>query len=69
MATRIDAPAVEGALDIEAVKRYESMSSEEIDAELKQYGIDPAPTITAVNGIVSAKLAELRAANMLKNGR
>ena len=34
------------------------MSSEEIDAELKAAGIDPQPTIDAVQALVRRKLAE-----------
>lgn len=45
-----------------AIARYESMSREEIDAELERCGIDPAPTVAAVNALVAAKLAELKAA-------
>lgn len=42
----------------DVISHYESMSREDILAELQKKGIDPAPTIAAVTALVRAKLAE-----------
>lgn len=57
-----DGNAVVDAEIVDAVRRYESMAPEEIDAELKQYGIDAAPTIAKVSELVRAGLAALHTA-------
>lgn len=46
--------------DFDAIERYERMSAEEIDAELRAHSIDPQPTVKAVLALVDAKLKELR---------
>lgn len=40
------------------IARYQAMSAEEVDHELRKAGIDPAPTIEAVTKLLRAKLAE-----------
>ena len=40
------------------IAKYESMSREAIDAELRAKGIDAGPTVAAVTAMVHAKLAE-----------
>lgn len=45
--------------DAAAIKHYERMKAEEIDAELRHFGIDPRPTIEAVKKLVHDKLEEL----------
>lgn len=47
--------------DLAAIRRYENMSADEINAELRTYGIDPQPTIKAVTTLVRKKLEELNA--------
>ena len=42
--------------DADAIALYESMSSEELDAELAMAGIDPEPTIKAVKKLIREKL-------------
>lgn len=54
MATKDTVAGKENAVDADAIKHYESMSPEEIDAELKQHGIDPLPTIAKVKELVRA---------------
>ena len=41
------------------IRRYEKMAVEEIDAELREAGVDPRPTIDTVNDLVDDKLEEL----------
>jgi predicted HTH domain antitoxin len=43
-------------LDAE-IARYEAMSTEEIEAELREHGIDPQRTVDAVRELVRRKLA------------
>jgi hypothetical protein len=56
------------AADRAVITKYQSMTGEEIDAELQRQGIDPQPTVTAVIGLVQAKLAELRQALSARAG-
>jgi len=51
----------EASADAEAIKRYENMSPEAIDAELKRNGINPARAISTVTRLVQKKLAEVAA--------
>jgi hypothetical protein len=45
--------------------RYESMSGEQVTAELKWRGIDPRPTIASVTSLVRQKLEEFRQRGLL----
>ena len=47
--------ATVGNLDAD-VSRYETMPAAEVQAELRSAGIDPAPTIAAVEKLVRARL-------------
>ena len=50
------------------IARYESMSSEAIEAELKAKNIDPRPTIAAVTALVRERLAAWRETPVKKRG-
>lgn len=45
------------------IARFESMSSDEVDAELLRLEINPDPTIEAVKRLVQEKLAQWHAAD------
>jgi hypothetical protein len=40
------------------IARYETMTDEEVNAELAKCGIDPGPTIQAVTALVESRVAE-----------
>ena len=57
--TVLDDPTTSEEIDPD-VERYERMPIQQVRKELQEHGIDPAPTVAAVNRLIESALAARR---------